>query len=144
MAQEVKIDVDENFNLKQYLTNQNFKEYSKIEAAIENGDVTIEDILECNEKELKETLEGYNVTAIQRNRFVKAIKLLPESQMNKNNRDIVNVQNQQTVPILTTEEQKTIDTFGKISDFMAETIKKHENMKEKNKEELTRAIEKVK
>lgn len=69
------------FNLQKHLENYKFEEYSKIETALRSQELTLEDILECNEKELKDTLEEYGVKAVQRNRFVKAIKALPDSKM---------------------------------------------------------------
>ena len=74
-------EMNDNFDLKQYLTEHKFTEYEKIQEAIEKQELTMTDILECNENELKEQLQIYKITAVQRNRFVKAIKLLPQSKM---------------------------------------------------------------
>ena len=72
----------DNFDLKQHLTNQKFTEYAKIAEAFDKQLLTLPDILECNENELKEQLAIYQVSPVQRNRFVNAIKLLPQSKMN--------------------------------------------------------------
>ena len=113
------IDVDENFDLKNYLTNQKFTEYSKIETAINNGDLTLDDILECNEQELKETLIGFEISPIERNRFVKAIKKLPKSK-------IINR-----------------FKFGDILNYLQEIVKSAKDLKQRNKIVLKQAQDKV-
>ena len=86
------VDVDENFGLQTYLTEQKFTEYSKVETAINSGDLTLDDILGCNEQELKQVLSDFEISILQRNRFVRAIKKLPKSKMNQNNGNVPLVQ----------------------------------------------------
>ena len=78
--------MDEDFNFKTFLENKGFKEYSKIESAIATKEVTLDDIVDCNDIELKQVLESFDVKLIQRNRFVKAIKILKESS-NENDKE---------------------------------------------------------
>ena len=78
------IGIGGDFDLKQHLLQNNFTEYSKLENAFQAKLITLEDILECDEKELKEQLMLYHISPIQRNRFVKAIKLLPQSKITSN------------------------------------------------------------
>ena len=135
------VDVDENFDLKTYLTNEKFTEYSKIETAINSGDLTLDDILECNEQELKQVLDGFKISLIQRNRFVKAIRKLPKSKMNSNqNTGDVFVG---AIPIITTEQQKIINQFGNISDYLQQIIKSGKDLKQRNKIVLKQAQDKV-
>lgn len=139
MAQDADVDVrvQENFNLRNHLESQNFTEYSKIESAVTNGELTINDILDCNEQELKETLSDYNVKAVQRNRFIKAIKLLPNSKMNQKAQEKLNV------VVLTTDEQQVIDKCDKISQFIVQQIKANEETKQTNRAALQHAIGRV-
>ena len=66
-------------DLKEHLTKHGFKQYDKIEEFVNNGDITIEDLIECSVSDLQELCQQHNIQSIQKNRFINAIKKLPNS-----------------------------------------------------------------
>ena len=142
--QSEMVDVDENFDLKAYLAAQKFTQYSKIETAIDSGDLTLDDILGCNEQELKEVLIEFEISSIQRNRFVNAIKKLPKSKMNQNNGgDDVSSTPVGAIQLLTTEQQNTINRFSDISAYLQQIIRYGKHLKQRNDIVLKQAQDKV-
>ena len=70
---------EKDFSFKTFLLNKGFTEYDKIEPALLSGKLTLEDLLDCNDKELNDELESYGITTIQRKRFIRSIKALSQS-----------------------------------------------------------------
>lgn len=141
----------EHFDLRNFLENAGFSQYDKIEGAIRNKELTLEDILECNEVELKETLAEYHVKAVQRNRFVKAIKSLPHSKMNqcvgKNKNPFSNKTGSAglttTHPIINVEQQAMINYLSKALDMIKSGVNKVEKIHKENKDTIMAIKSKV-
>ena len=165
VKQEKVEENDTNLDLKKYLTEQKFTEYWKIEPAMDKELLTLADIFECNEKELKDELASYEVSPVQRNRFVKAIKQLPQSKMNEKNIKVATNSNESNSNsnsrsnsnsnsnssemkhgqiLLSTNEQKEIDQLSHISDMLAQCIKSNERIKENNRNTFKLVVQKVK
>ena len=66
-------------DLKDHLAQNGFIEFGKIESAVNNGEITIKDLIECNQTDLQDICQKYGIKSIQKNRFINAIKKLVNS-----------------------------------------------------------------
>lgn len=128
----------EGFRLEDHLKANGFTAYDKLSQDFENGELTLDDILDCDENDLKDILNDYNIKTVQKNRFIKAIKKLPKSKMN-----VIKPQ-KELVFIVNKEHQNQLKNFVKISDFCSQTINDLKNSRTNNKDTIDRAKKQVK
>ena len=150
-------EVDENFDLKAHVEAGGFTEYDKIADAIKSQQLTLDDILECNETELKDVLSEYGIKTVQKNRFVKAIKKLPNSKMNvkdantqeeskTSSADLVNsggAISPMSQKILSDSERLMIDEFSTTSDKLTNFIIEFKQIQKHNSNTFNAAKNKL-
>ena len=109
----------EGFDLETYLRQYDFTSYHKIAEPIAKGDLSLKDLLDCTESDLKDICKEYGIKTVQRNRLINGIKKLPNSKANDAKS---NDKSSHTFVLLTTQEQQNIDTLAKMSTSMKERI----------------------
>ena len=73
------MSTQQSFNFKQFLEENDFTEFDKIEKRLSTNELTLDDIFDCNDEELKKLLLSFGVSSlIQRKRFIRAIKKLTQ------------------------------------------------------------------
>ena len=110
-------------DIQVHLQKHGFKQYNKIAAAVENGEITVEDLVQCSETDLSQLCQEYGIGVIQKNRFISAIKALPNAKSSEKNTK------KQNTPFvfLTAEEQNTMNKFDSMKREIKQMI---ENIKE--------------
>ena len=113
-------------NLKDILEKHGFKEYDKIDGAVERKEITLDDLLFCSQVDLSQLCHEYGVSVIQKNRFIAAIKSLPNAQCSN--------ETKQNTPFvfLTTEEQNTINKFDSLKHQTKQAIENAKQISLKN------------
>lgn len=133
IVKETSITVDntesDSFNLQEYLIGENFQDYDKIAEPINNGDLTLQDLLDCSESDLTALCNDYNIKTVQKNRFVKAIKKLPNSNANNKNKP--------SFVFLTTNEQNNINKLSKLSTATRDIIAKTNEISDNSQANVT-------
>ena len=127
------------FVLKDHLINHGFTEYDKLAKAFETKELTLQDILDCTESDLKDLLTDYGVKIVQRNRFINAIKKLDKSRMNMKVTD----GNSKELVVLNKEQQSQLQQFIRVSEFCRKTTTQFENLRVKNQATIEKAKEKL-
>lgn len=75
MDDEPKED-DEKFDLRKHLESSGFTEYDKVVTTLNSKAMTMKGLIQSDTAEIDDILEECNVTAVQKEKFHKAIKLL--------------------------------------------------------------------
>ena len=75
---DVKTKKDSEFKLREFLKENKVSDaaLSKLEEPIKSGDLIVESLIDCSEKELNDVGTDYGLNTMQRKAFVKAIKKL--------------------------------------------------------------------
>ena len=110
-------DEKTDFDLQKYLRQYDFTSYHKIAEPIAKGDLSLKDLLDCTESDLKDICKEYGIKTVQRNRLINGIKKLPNSKANQSNDKSAH-----TFVLLTTQEQRGIDELAQISSQMKKYI----------------------
>ena len=67
-------------NLKDYLVQEGFTRFDKLESDFNSGELTFKDIMRMDKSDLKQMLsDDYKVKVAQKNRFIDAITKIPAS-----------------------------------------------------------------
>ena len=73
-------------NFKDYLIHEGFTQFGNLESDYGTAKLTFDDIVGMNEADLEKMLiNDYKVKVAQKNRFIKAMKKLPESKASESN-----------------------------------------------------------
>ena len=71
-----------NNNLKDYLVQEGFTQFGKLESDFNSAELTFNDIIRMSESDLETMLsKEYKVKVVQKNRFIRAVKKLPRSKV---------------------------------------------------------------
>lgn len=111
--------------------------YQKISNDVENGDINIAILKECDENELRVLCNEYNFTFIQKKAFIKAVKLIiSDTASNENNNlhfmqepgDEHASQSNRIVPT-TPEDEKILDDMKTLKDKVNQFYAAQSNIK---------------
>ena len=80
LAKDVK-----NNNFKDYLVQEGFNQLELLESDFNSEYLTFNDIIGATESQLDEMLQDHNVKVIQRIRFIRAVKEIPNAKANPGN-----------------------------------------------------------
>ena len=121
----------EDFNLKENLKKFGFKDYHKIAPAIENGDLCLRDLLNCNDTDLRELCKEYGIKTVQKNRLINAVK------------NLQNCKTKSSFTLLTKDEQENIKRLSTMSMHMKTLTEKIETVAETNEKCVAKAKDEV-
>ena len=131
-------------NLEQHFKNNGLSEigFNKLKEDIDNGDMRVDVLIECTEKELDELANDYKFTILQKKSFIKAVKLLPNSKANVSNTNNNNTNIRHIY--ITPQEQKVFMKIQQLTNTLNQHSLQCTNVQNKNKQTIENGIELLK
>ena len=76
----------DSFNFKDYVIQERFNQFAKLELDYGTGELTFDDIMDMDVADLEKMLiDDYKVKVVQKNCFIKAVKKIPYSKAYESN-----------------------------------------------------------
>ena len=128
------VDLKEHF-LSNGLSNVAYKKLAK---DIDNGDMNVDILCECDENELKMLAKDYKLTFLQQKAFVKAAKLL------KNNKNSNNNKQQAQFIFVSPKDQNILNEMKEAGDKLKQFTNFNSKMKQENVSKISLLISQLK
>ena len=113
--------------------------YLKLKNDIDNGDMSVDVLIEFDENELIKLSNEYNLSTLQKKAFIKAVKLLPKSKAVANDNDDI----KNNLIFVTPQEQSIMNDINKFQKILNDYSKQCKNVQSKNKNVLISTIKKL-
>ena len=129
----------QDFDLCQHLIENGLtsQALSKMKNDIDNGDMNVNTLIDCDENELNQISNDYNLTILQKKSFVRAVKTLKLKHDNTSN-------NITQFVFVSPEDQKSLNSFDTFLNQLKQLKTKQFSIKKTNKNNVFNNINEIK